>query len=150
METAQPIRCWEMVGVQRSKTKSWSGQERPIMGLPTKFELNLMHGNCLTNEGPRNSRNWAERHERLVRSEKANMEFAYQIGTKSDQQCVCKKVGTSQHIKDQEMTGIPWSMTKRYSCLERPIISCPTEFQLNLNSGVSSNRQKHIYQSEAS
>ena len=41
-EIAQQIGSQKMAGIQWSKSKSWSGQQRPIMSLPAKFKLGMI------------------------------------------------------------------------------------------------------------
>ena len=96
-----------------------------------------MHGNCPKNQ--RNDRNSVEQDQKSIELKEVHHELAHQIWAKSNQQSVCKCTGNFQQISGQETKGIPRSMTKSYSDLERPIRTWPTEFKLNPISSVSAN-----------
>ena len=106
VETAQPIRGQETVGIRHSMTKSW-GLGCMIMKLLTK--LNLISG--------LSAKAW-----KLVnQSDASNHGFRL-----VDQWFVCKCVETAQPIRGQETVGIQHSMTKRQGIMTK----LPTKFEL--------------------
>ena len=79
----------------------------------------------------------------LIRVGESHTEFTCLIWAESHQRFVCKCTKTAQTMRGQGTAKIHWSKTKSSSSgLDSPIMSSPTDFELNPNSILSTNVRK--------